>query len=123
MANLRYVSKDPSFKYFIIGLVLFVVIAGGGIFVVKKMLGDRNQQVAKPQTSQPATDGQNKKSEDVVVIDGDNKKDSLTEAEPANTVEQPKEIAATGPADLPLQILAVGGLGYATGLFIRSKRT
>lgn len=123
MANFKYLIKDSSFKYFIIGLLMFLVITGGGIYLVKKLLSGQNQQTAS-QPEQVVVNKQSTTDEGLVITDGteSTKTDDNTDEAEVIAVASPTELSATGPADVAGQLLAVAALFYATSLFIQSKR-
>lgn len=128
MANIRYIIKDPSFKYFIIGLGLFVLITGGGIMAVKKLVSDKNSQ-----KEELAVVEDQKKSDNVVVIDDikpsqsndqtiDSSNGSVdtkkTTSGTTSTVAVPNELSRTGSNGLAMT-LGLAVLTYVVTLALQ----
>lgn len=130
MANIKYVLKDPSFKYFIIGLVLFVAITGGGILAVKKLVNDKTTQ-----KEELAVVDESKKPDNVVVID--DSKPAPTQDQgatkpsvgvsvtpdvvPAPAVTTPTELSRTG-ADSLLSVLGLAAVTYVVVLAVQKRQ-
>ncbi len=104
MANIKYIIKDPSFKYFIIGLVLFIGLTAGGIVLVKKLVSDRDKQteVAVVEEKTPTESSE-------LIITQDNQTDQTTE-----TTQTAAETVETTPTELS----RTGGNGLATALML-----
>lgn len=140
MANLRYVLKDPSFKYFIIGLMMFVVITGGGIAVIKKIMTKSGGQIADATLQD--NQSQSNKPNEVIVID-DSKPSQSTDAAPADqnkstdvqvstsiekatpetapSVTAPTELSRTGGNGL-VMALGLSALTYAVVLALQKRQ-
>ena len=104
MAKIKYIIKDPSFKYFMIGLVLFVAITSGGIIAIKKLVTKNAPQ------------------EDVAVVDKPSKPDNVVTIDnspkPAETTPPAGSEASTPNANTttPAEISRTGGNGLATAV-------
>lgn len=131
MANIRYVIKDPSFKYFIIGLLAFLAITGGGIALVKSMINKNNHQETEKLTQ---TTDNKPKPQELVIVDDSSKKtlDAKVEkptatkpteetSNPAGAHQVPTEISRTGNDSL-WQIVGLSGLTYVLVLFLQETR-
>lgn len=108
MAKIKYIIKDPSFKYFMIGLVLFVAITSGGIITIKKLVTKNAPQ------------------EDVAVVDKSSKPDNVVTID-NSPKPSPKPAETTPPASsetsapnanttTPAEISRTGGNGLATAV-------
>lgn len=108
MAKIKYIIKDPSFKYFMIGLVLFVAITSGGIITIKKLVTKN-----APQEDVAVVDKSSKpsKPDNVVTIDNSPK----SSPKPAETAPSTGS-ETSAPNTTPAEISRTGGNGLATAV-------
>lgn len=121
MANIKYIIKDPSFKYFIIGLVLFIVITGGGIMAIKNLVNNNKGE----QKEDLAVVEEQRKPDNTVTID-DSKPAPSTNPTPTRPNKTPDVTASTSPETTapnatpnvtnPTELSRTGGNGLATAL-------
>ena len=107
MANIKYIIKDPSFKYFIIGLVLFIVITGGGIMAIKNLVNNKGEQ-----KENMAMDEQQRKPDNTVAINDSNKTPDVT----ASTSPETTAPNTTQNVTNPTELSRTGGNGLVTAL-------
>ena len=106
MAKIKYIIKDPSFKYFMIGLVLFVAITSGGIITIKKLVTKNTPQ------EDVAVVNKSSKSDNVVTIDNSPK----PSPKPAETTPPAGSEASAPTTTTPAEISRTGGNGLATAV-------
>ena len=106
MAKIKYIIKDPSFKYFMIGLVLFVAITSGGIITIKKLVTKNAPQEDVAVVDKPS------KPDNVVTIDNSPK----PSPKPAETTPPAGSEASTSTTTTPAEISRTGGNGLATAV-------
>lgn len=105
MAKIKYILKDPSFKYFMIGLVLFVAITSGGIITIKKLVIKNAPQEDVAVMDKPS------KPDNVVTIDNSPK----PSPKPAETAPSTGS-ETSAPNTTPAEISRTGGNGLATAV-------
>lgn len=120
MANIKYIIKDPSFKYFIIGLVLFIVITGGGIMAIKNLVNNKGEQ-----KENLAMVEEQRKPDNTVTID-DSKPAPSPNTTPTQPNKTPDVTASTSPETTapnttqnvtnPTELSRTGGNGLVTVL-------
>ncbi len=106
MAKIKYIIKDPSFKYFMIGLVLFVAITSGGIITIKKLVIKNTPQEDVAVMDKPS------KPDNVVTIDNSPKPSS----KPAETAPSTGSETSAPNTTTPAEISRTGGNGLATAV-------
>ncbi|MDO4870920.1 MAG: hypothetical protein Q3996_02375 [Candidatus Saccharibacteria bacterium] len=148
MTNFKQVLKDPSFKYFVIGLATFLVVTGGGIYLIKNLINNHSDQnISQTEIQKVAVEETGKKEttdkKEEAVAKNDNKKAEVevkteTEAVQPDQTKQdaqstqpqkeqlpvvaPEALSKTGSDDIISQLIAIAALIYAALIFTQSKR-
>ena len=142
MGKVKYIIKDPSFKFFLVGFVSFLIITAGGIAIVRKVMEDRKTAQAT-QTEQTAIKDENKKQDQKPTTN--NKKtddhkpetnktetnnqisngsvadtDSKTESTNGSRTPAPTEIAKTGNDQILVKAISLATVVYLLTFVVKS---
>lgn len=122
MTKIKQIVKDPSFKYFIAGLVMFLVLVGGGITLIKKLVNDKKTAQEAEIIAQEET----KKPQGAIIIEDEKTDSENKESETAPEVvtvapQAPEEISKTG-GNVLIQAFSLGGLVYVAVLLAQKRQ-
>lgn len=107
-------------SFVIIGIVMIALLVGG-VYVVKQQLTASETPPAAPQQPEPEEKKQPEapKEQDKKVSENNQKAD---ESKPVSSVGKSSELPQTGPAELPLAVVALGLLSLTAVSYARSRR-